>query len=91
MTLLGNLPEEIKDIEFDKFLEKIKRDFPASKFPELFIHYQRVDDKILILGLGSNRKCIQQALRAYKENPELKKRRSSTRILRAPKNKFLLR
>jgi len=91
MALLESLPTKIEAIEFDQFLEKIKRDFPANEFPELFIHYQQVDDKILILGIGSNRKCAQQALRAFEENPELKKQKSMTRILRAPKKRFLLR
>ena len=91
MTLLESLPKEIKKIEFDKFLENIKRDFPANEFPELFIHYQPLDDKNLILGIGSNRKCAQQALRAFEENPELKKQKSMTQILRAPKKRFLLR
>ncbi|MBM3242802.1 hypothetical protein FJZ31_41605 [Candidatus Poribacteria bacterium] len=66
MTLLESLPKEIEAIEFDKFLEKIKRDFPANKYPELFIHYQQVDDKILILGLGESGECGQQVRRAYK-------------------------
>ena len=91
MTLLESLPTEIEVIEFEQFLEKIKRDFPADEFPEIFIHYQRVDGKILILGIGSNRKCAQQALRAYKENPEFKKRESETRLLRIPKTGLLLR
>ena len=91
MTLLESLPTEIEEIEFEQFLENIKRDFPTNEFPELFIHYQRVDDKILILGIGKSGECGQQAYRAYKENPELKKRRSETRMLRIPKTGLLLR
>jgi hypothetical protein len=91
MNLLESLPTEIEGIEFEQFFEKIKRDFPADEFPELFIHYQQVDDKILILGLGESGECGQQARRAYKENHELRKRKSMTRILRAPKKRFLLR
>ena len=91
MALLESLPTEIEAIEFDKFLEKIKSDFPANEFPEIFIHYQQVDDKILILGIGKSGECGQQARRTYKENPELRKRKSMTRILRAPKKRFLLR
>ena len=91
MTLLENLPKEIKKIEFPAFLEKIKRDFPADEFPEIFIHYKQVDDKILILGLGDSGEWGEQALRAYRENPELKKYKSGTLLLRAPKNRFVLR
>ena len=91
MTLLENLPKEIKKIEFEGFLEEIKRDFPADEFPEIFIHYQQVDDKIWILGIGRNAECARQALRAYEENPELKKHPSETRILRAPETGFWLR
>lgn len=91
MTLLESLPTEIEEIEFEQFLEKIKRDFPSDEYPEIFIHYQQVDDKILILGIGKSGECGEQALRAYKENPKLRKRESMTRILRAPKNRFLLR
>ena len=88
MTLLEKLPKEIKKIEFEAFLEKIKRDFPAAEFPEIFIHYKQMDDKILILGLGDSGACGEQALRAYRENPELKKYRSGTLLLRAPANRF---
>jgi hypothetical protein len=91
MTLLESLPTEIEEIEFEQFLEKIKREFPANHLPELFIHYQRVDDKILILGIGKSGECSQQARRAYEENPELRNRKSMTRILKAPKKRFLLR
>ena len=54
MTLLESLPTEIEEGEFNQFLEKIKRDFPASEFAEIFIHYQQVDDKVLILGIGES-------------------------------------
>jgi len=90
MSLL-NLPKEVKKEEFDEFLEKIKEDFPAEEFPEIFIHYQQVDDKVLVLGLGRSAECGEQAYRAYQENPELKKRKSDTRILRLPKTGLLLR
>ena len=89
--MLENLPKEIEEIEFEQFLEKIKRDFPANEFPELFVHYQRVDGKILILGLGKSGECGQQAYRAYKEHPKLRKRKSETRLLRIPKTGLLLR
>jgi hypothetical protein len=72
-------------------LEAIKRDFPANEFPELFIHYQQVDDKIIILGIGKSGECGEQAYRAYKEHPELRKRKSETRLLRIPKTGLLLR
>ena len=91
MTLLESLPAEIEAIEFEQFLENIKRDFPADEFPEIFIHYQRVDGKILILGFGKSGECGEQAYRAYQEQPELKKRKSETRLLRIPKTGLLLR
>ena len=91
MSLLENLPKEVKREEFDEFLEKITSEFPAEEFPELFIHYQQTDSKILILGLGNNGECARQAVQVYEENPSLKKRRSQTRILRAPRKRFLLR
>jgi len=91
MALLESLPTEIEEIEFEQFLEKIKRDYPADEFPEIFIHYQQVDDKIIILGIGESGECGEQAYRAYKENPELRKRKSETRLLRIPKTGLLLR
>ena len=91
MSLLENLPKEVKREEFSEFLEKIKDEFPASLFPEIFIHYQQVNDKVLVLGIGKSGECGEQARRAYEENPELRKRKSDTRILRAPKKRFLLR
>jgi len=91
MNLLENLPKEIEKEEFDSFLEKVKSDFEAKDFPELFIHYQHVDDKILILGIGNNGECATQAYRAYQENPSLRKHESTTMIIRAPRKRFLLR
>jgi hypothetical protein len=91
MTLLESLPTEIEVVEFEQFLEKIKRDFPANKYPELFIHYQQVDGKILILGIGKSGECGEQAYRAYREHPEFRKRKSETRLLRIPKTGLLLR
>jgi hypothetical protein len=91
MTLLESLPTEIEVVEFEQFLEKIKRDFPANKYPELFIHYQQVDGKILILGIGKSGECGEQAYRAYREHPEPRKRKSETRLLRIPKTGLLLR
>jgi len=91
MSLLENLPKEVKKEEFDEFLSKITSEFPAEEFPEIFIHTTSVNDKILILGLGNNGECARQAVQVYEENPSLKKRRSQTRILRAPKKRFLLR
>jgi len=41
MSLFENLPKEVKREEFDEFLENIKDDFPASLFPEIFIHYTK--------------------------------------------------
>ena len=91
MTLLENLPREIQKSEFPAFLEKIKADVPAEEFPEIFIHYKEADDKIFILGLGDSGECGEQARRAYQENPELKKYKSGTLLLRAPETKFWLR
>jgi len=91
MTSLESLPREIEAKEFEQFLERIQRDLPASEFPEIFIHYQQVDDKVLILGIGRSGECGEQGRRAYQENPELRKRKSETRLLRAPKTGFLLR
>ena len=91
MSLLENLPKEVKKEEFSEFLENIKDDFPASLFPEIFIHYQQVDDKVLVLGLGRSAECGEQAARAYQENPELRKRKSETLLLRIPKTGLLLR
>jgi hypothetical protein len=91
MSLFFNLPKEVKREEFDEFLEKITSDFPASEFPEIFIHYTKVNDKVLVLGIGKSAECGEQAYRAYQENPSLRKHESTTRILRAPKKRFLLR
>ena len=91
MALLENLPKEIEKIGFEAFVDKILRNYPADEFPELFIHYQRVADKILILGIGKNSECAEQAVHAYQENPELKKNPSETQMIRISKTSLLLR
>lgn len=91
MILPENLPRKIEKIEFEAFLEQLKRDYPANEFPELCIHYQQIGEQILILGIGDNGGCAQQAVRAYRENPELRKGKSGTRLLRAPETGFWLR
>jgi len=85
------LPKEIERERFDEFLEQIKRDFTADEYPELVISYQEMDNKVIVLGLGEGSECAEQTVQAYQENPGLKSRRSKSRILRAPKTKFLLR
>jgi hypothetical protein len=67
MSLLENLPKEVKREEFSEFLENIKDDFPASEFPEIFIHYQQVNDKVLVLGIG---KSGEPALLVYQNGEE---------------------
>lgn len=91
MSLLENLPKEVKKEEFDEFLEKIKDDFPAEEFPEIFIYYQERDDKFLVLGIGKSNECAEQMVEAYDAEPSLKDKRSTSKMLRAPKTKFLLR
>jgi len=88
---LIKLPREIEKEKFAEFLEQVKRDFPTREYPELVISYQEMDNKVIVLGLGEGSECAEQTVQAYQENPELKTRRSKSRILRAPKTKFLLR
>jgi len=91
MSLLKGLPKEIEKDNFKDFLEKIKKDFPANEFPELFIHYQETDGKILILGIGKSNECAKQVAKAWEKDPELKKLKLSSTMIRAPKKKFILR
>ncbi|HIE27974.1 TPA: hypothetical protein EYP66_11875 [Candidatus Poribacteria bacterium] len=62
-----------------------------EEFPEIFIYYQEVDDKILFLGLGDISDCAKQAYQFLKGNPELRKRKSNVDILRVFRKRFLLR
>lgn len=91
MSLIEGLPKEMAKDKFEEFLKQVRQDFPIGKYPELVISYQEMDNKIVVLGLGEGSECAEQTVQAYQENPELKSRRSKSRLLRAPKTKFLLR
>jgi hypothetical protein len=94
MALL-TLPKEVEKEEFEEFLERIKQDFPADEYPEIFISYQEIERQgrrlIIVLGLGKSSECARQVSQVLRKHPHLKGQRSITRVLRAPKTKFLLR
>jgi len=92
MSLLKEeLPKEIEKEKFAEFLEKIKRDFPPEKVPELLVQYQELDGKILVLGFGQESECAEQTVRVLEKNPNLKKNEFKLKVLRVPRTKFLLR
>ena len=91
VPLLKEIPKEIEKDKFDTFIEEILTNYPAEKFPEIFIYYQETGDKILVLGLGDISDCAEQAYQFLKENPELRKRKSDVDMLRASRTRFLLR
>jgi len=91
MSLLKELPKEVAKEQFEEFLEKIEKDFPADQFPELFVEYQEANSRILILGVGNSNECAEQMLQAFKKDPNLRRRQSKSKMLRAPRTKFLLR
>ncbi len=91
MTLLEDLPKEIPENQFDSFLEKIKGELPVDAYPELFVHYQRIDHKFVVLAIGKSNQCAEQMVKAFEVEPTLKAKRSNSLMLRAPKTKFLLR
>jgi poly(A) polymerase Pap1 len=91
MTLFEELPKEIEENQFDSFLDKIQVEFPINEYPELFVHYQKVNHKLLILAIGKSNQCAEQMVKAYEKRPSLQAQRSNSLMLRAPKTKFLLR
>ena len=91
MTLLEELPKEIEENQFHSFGEKIKVELPVDKYPELFVHYQKIDGKFLVVAIGKSNECAVQIVKAFEKNPDLKTQRSNSLMLRAPKTKFLLR
>jgi len=91
MTSFEELPKEIEENQFYSFLEKIKVEFPVNEYPELFVHYQKINHKFLILAIGRSNQCAEQMVKAFEKKPTLKAKRSNSLMLRAPKTKFLLR
>jgi hypothetical protein len=91
MNLLEDLPKEIRYEEFGEFLEMIEREFPANEFPELFVHYQKNNHKIVVLAVGSSNECAEQVVKVFKKHPNLRAQSGMSRMIRAPKTKFLLR
>jgi hypothetical protein len=94
MALL-TLPKEVEKDQFEKFLEKIKQDFPADRFPELVVQYQETERRgrrlIIVLGYGAEKECAEQTAKALENDPELKKNEFKLKVLREPRTKFLLR
>ncbi|MBM3243013.1 hypothetical protein FJZ31_42690 [Candidatus Poribacteria bacterium] len=91
MTLLEELPKEIEENQFHSFLEKIKVELPVDEYPELFVHYQKIGQRVLVLAMGKSNQCAEQMVKAFEKNPALKTQKSNSLMLRAPKTKFLLR
>jgi hypothetical protein len=59
MSLLKEIPKEIEKDKFDTFKKEILTDHPADESPEIFIYYQEMNDKILVLGLGDISDCAE--------------------------------
>jgi len=91
MVLLQEGPKEIEKDKFDKFIEEILTNHPVDEFPEVFIYYQEIDDKILVLGLGDINECAEQAFQFLEKNPELRRQKSNVDMIRASRKRFLLR
>ena len=91
MNRLEELPKEIKPEEFGRFLEVIEKKFPAHEFPELFVHYQKNNDKIVVLAVGSSNECAEQVVHVFKKCPNLRAGSGISKMIRVPKTKFLLR
>lgn len=91
MNLLEELPKEIRPEEFGEFLEVIEKEFSANQFPELFVHYQKNNHKIVILAVGSSNECAEQVVKVFKKRPNLRAQSGMSKMIRAPKTKFLLR
>jgi uncharacterized protein YutE (UPF0331/DUF86 family) len=91
MAGLLALPKEVEKEKLEEFLEQVKKDFPAAQFPEIFVHYQETDSRIIIVGIGKSNECAEKMLQVVKRNPELKQGRNKAKMLRAPRTKFLLR
>ena len=91
MNLLEELPKEIRPDEFGEFLEVIEKEFPLNEFPELFVHYQKRNHKIVVLAVGSSNECAEQMVEVFKKHPNLRARSGMSKMIRAPKTKFLLR
>lgn len=91
MNLLEDLPKEIRPEEFGELLEVIEKEFPANEFPELFVHYQKNKRKIVVLAVGSSNECAEQIVQVFKKHPNLRAQSGMSKMIRAPKTKFLLR
>lgn len=91
MNLLEELPKEIKSEKFSEFLKLLEKGFPANDFPELFVHYQKSNNKIVVFAVGSSNECAKQVAEVFKKYPELKAQSGMSKMIRAPKTKFLLR
>jgi len=91
MNLLEEFPKEIRPEELGEFLEVIEKEFSAAEFPELFVHYQKNNNKIVILAVGSSNECAEQIVKIFKKHPTLRAQSGISKMIRAPKKKFLLR
>jgi len=85
------LPKEMKENEFEGFLNKIKVDFPADNFPEIFVQYYKTDEKVIVLGIGKSAECAEQTTYSVGKIPSLKGKQLQLKVVRIPKTRFWLR
>ena len=85
------LPKEISADEFEAFLNQLKADFPAGKFPEIFVQYDKTSEKVIVLGIGKSAECAEQTTHSVEKIPSLKGKPLHLKVVRMPKTRFLLR
>jgi len=85
------LPKEMKENEFGEFLNKVKVDFPADKFPEIFVQYYKTGEKVIVLGIGKSAECAEQTTHSVEKISSLKGKQLQLKFLRIPKTGLLLR
>lgn len=91
VNVLKELPKEIPVDKFEGFLQQVTEDFPAEKFPEIFVQYYKNGEKVIILGVGRSAKCARQTIQSLEKIPSLKGKQLQLKVLRIPKTRFLLR
>ena len=91
MFSFSELPKEMKENEFGEFLNKVNVDFPADKFPEIFVQYYKTGGKVIVLGIGKSADCAEQTTHSVEKMPSLKGKQLQLKFLRIPKTGLLLR
>ena len=55
-----------------------------------FSIYQQNNNKIVIMAVGSSNECAEQMVKIFKKHPNLRAHSGMSKMVRAPKTKFLL-